>query len=209
MAAMIRETGRPVPSPSDYRLDVVNSVWGQQGYPWAQPFLDTLAKSYGAGVYLEDFIGHSEGARQTIDGWVSDAPANKINDLLPVGSIDSSTRLVLVNAIHLKLPWANPFDASQTVPSTFTKADATTVSASFMNTSDMFSYVDDGQAQIVALPLAGGQISVVIALPHGDLAAYEAGLTAGSLTPPSSGAEVSLSLPKVSFTSRRSRCRTP
>ncbi|MFI5300925.1 MAG: serpin family protein, partial [Polyangiales bacterium] len=45
--------------------------------------------------------------------------------------------------------------------------------------------------------------SVVIALPHGDLATYEASRAAGSAaiaTPPAS-ASVQLSLPKVSFTS--------
>ena len=54
---------------------------------------------------------------------------NKINDLLPPGSIDESTRMVLVNAIHLKLGWETgyAFDPSATSPGTFTKADGTTV----------------------------------------------------------------------------------
>jgi serpin B len=63
--------------------------------------------------------------------------------------------------------------------------------------------VDDGKAQIVGLPLAGGQLSVVIALPHGDLATYEQGLTAASagIAQPSSQALVQLALPKFTFTS--------
>ena len=63
--------------------------------------------------------------------------------------------------------------------------------------------MDDGQAQIVSLPLVGGSLAVVVALPHGDLATYEAGLTAGSaaLAQPSGFATVALTLPKVSFTS--------
>ena len=62
-----------------------------------------------------------------------------------------------------------------------------TVSTPFMNQSEELPYVDDGTAQIVALPLVGGQVSVVFALPHGDLATYEAGLTAATPTPRAAG----------------------
>jgi len=195
--------GQPAPSASDYQLQVVNSVWGEQTYTWNQPFLDTLAKSYGTGVRLEDFVNQPDPARQAINAWVSTETADKINDLLPPGSLDDTTRMVLVNAIHLKLPWANPFQVSETAPQTFTKAGGGTVSTPFMNQVLTTSYTDDGQAQIVGLPLAGGSLSVVIALPHGDLATYEASLGASSaaLAQPTSSTLVSLALPKISFTS--------
>ncbi|HEY3819691.1 MAG TPA: serpin family protein [Polyangiaceae bacterium] len=196
--------GQTPPDPADYQLQVVNSVWGEQTYPWATPFLTTLAKSYGAGVYLEDFVHQWDPARQAINAWVSTETNDKINDLLTPGSLDDTTRLVLVNAIHLKLPWASPFQVAATAAAPFTRADGSTVSAPFMNQTEELAYTDDGAAQIVALPLAGGQVSVVIALPHGDLAAYEAGLSASTpnaLVPPTAGQSVALSLPKVTFTS--------
>ena len=193
------ENEQPAPSASDYQLQVVNSVWGEKTYPWAQPFLTTLAKSYGTGVYTEDFVNQFEPARLAINGWVSTQTADKINDLLPQGSLDDTTRMVLVNAIHLKLPWESPFQTGATADATFTKADGSTVSAPFMNQTEELAYVDDGQAQIVAIPLVGQQLSLVIAVPHGDLATYEAGLT--SIAVPSSGANVALSLPKFNFTS--------
>ena len=198
------EMQQPAPSPDDYLFQVVNSVWGEKTYPWAQPFLTTLAKSYGTGVYLEDFINQWDPARQTINAWVSAQTGDKINNLLAPGSLDDQTRMVLVNAVHLKLPWASPFQTSATASASFTRADGSTVSASFMNQTLNVPYVDDGKAQIVALPLVGQQLSVVIALPHGDLATYEAGLTAGTpsaLAGPTAFANVQLSLPKVAFTS--------
>ena len=33
-----------------FHLRVANSIWGQQGYPFETPFLDTLALNYGAGL---------------------------------------------------------------------------------------------------------------------------------------------------------------
>jgi len=108
--------------------------------------------------------------------------AKPFQNLLPDGSIDESTRIVLVNAIHLKFPWASPFDPMATAPASFTLGDGTTVSPDFMNQTSTFSYVDDGQAQVVGLPLFGGGLAFVIALPHDgvSLSAYEASLTASS-----------------------------
>ena len=191
------------PSPADYQLEVVNSVWGERTYTWEQPFLDVMAKSYGTGVYLEDFITQPDPARLAINAWVSTATDDKINNLLPAGSLDATTRMVLVNAIHLKLPWETVFPATATAPAQFTRADASTVSASFMNETETLLYADDGQAQVVALPLSGGQIDVLIALPHGDLDAYEAGLAVGSaaLKVPSQEVQVTLALPRSTFTS--------
>jgi serpin B len=193
------ENQQAAPSADDYQLQVVNSVWGEKTYPWAQPFLTTLAKSYGTGVYLEDFVNAPDPARQDINTWVSGETSDKIQNLLPSGSLDGTTRMVLVNAVHLKMPWDSPFETSATANETFTKADGTTVSAPFMHQGEQLPYTDDGKAQIVAVPLAGNELSVVFALPHGDLATYEAGLT--SLATPTTVTDVVLSVPKLSFTS--------
>ena len=200
-----REGNVAAPSASDYTLQIVNSVWGEKTYTWAPPFLSILAESYGTGVYLQDFVTAFDQARQTINAWVSDQTSDKINNLLPAGALDASTRMVLVNAIHLKFPWLNAFDASATMPGAFSRADGTTVMPSFMNQVTTLPFADDGQAQIVSLPLSNGQVSVLIALPHQGvaLATYEAGLTTKSaaLSPPTSNAQVTLSLPKATFTS--------
>ena len=204
-----QETGQPPPCPSNYELSVVNSVWGDQSETWSPSFLAVLAQSYGTGVYppgLHPPARPGAPDHQRVE-WKRWRPRDKINDppFLPPGSIDHDTRMVLINAIHLKLAWANgnPFYPSLTAPGTFTRTDGTTVTVPLMHQTTGLSYVDDGQAQIAALPLAGGALTVVIALPHGDLETYEAALTAGSaaLSVPSGYDNVALTLPKVSFTS--------
>jgi serine protease inhibitor len=201
------------PSEGDYDLRIINEVWGEQTYSWAAPFLATMAASYGTGVYLQDFIGHADQARQTINAWVSAQTSGKILNLLPPMSIDGETRMVLVDALHLKLPWANAFEPLETTTGTFTRADGTDVAPSFMKQTQTVPYSDDGSAQIVAWPLFNGQISVVIALPDSGntLAAYEASLGANSpaFRPPQSTALVTLSLPKVTFTSPTFSLKTP
>jgi serpin B len=203
--------------PSDYQVQIVNAVWGEKAYAWESSFLDVLAQSYGTGVYLADFYSDADMARQSINAWVSCETDSKIQDLLPQGALDCSTRMVLVNAIHLKLPWELPFDPKADTMMTFTTGAGTTVMAPFMQSGDLdadgYPYVDDGQAQIVALPLggspdlpatlAGAQLAVLVALPDGDLATYESALAAGTATlhAPSPGNAHGVALPKLTFTS--------
>ena len=44
-----------------FRLNIVNAVWGQQGHPFRDSFLDVLAESYGAGVRSADFSDRAGG----------------------------------------------------------------------------------------------------------------------------------------------------
>ena len=56
----------------EFVLNVANSLWGQQGYPFLPDFLDLLAENYGAGLRLVDFKSAPEPARIAINEWVSD-----------------------------------------------------------------------------------------------------------------------------------------
>ena len=156
-------------------------------------------------MYLQDFINNFDQARLNINAWVSAKTADRINNLLPPTSLDTTTRMVLVNATHLKFPWDQPFNSYSTYASPFTRDDGAVVSATMMHGLLSVPYVDDGQAQVVSLPLSGHEVSVVIALPHPGvtLAQYEAGLKVGlaALTQPVAQSNVGLSLPKATFTS--------
>jgi serpin B len=203
--------GASAPSPSNYALEVVNSVWGEQGYPWASPFLAILAESYGTGVYVEDFAEDPAAGESAINAWVSNATDGKISPLLAPMALDNLTRMVLVNAIHVKLPWASPFQVSSTQPGKFTRGDGTTVQANLMyqafNVADSegggaAGYQKTNAGQFVSLPLAGSELSVVFALPSNDLASLTASLTKDSFSAiAATGSEVDLTVPKFTFTS--------
>ena len=69
----------------------------------SQSFLDGTRTHYKAELEAVDFMGNFEGAREKINKWVEEQTAEKIRGLLPAGSIDPLTRLVLVNAIYFKV----------------------------------------------------------------------------------------------------------
>ena len=70
----------------DFRLNIANSVWGQEGYGFLPGFLNTLALNYGDEVRTVDFRRDPEGARVRINDWVADETEEKIKDLIPSGS---------------------------------------------------------------------------------------------------------------------------
>ena len=197
----------PAPDPANFRLHVVNACWGDRTFTFEQPYLDILATDFGSGVHLADFRTQPDTERLAINAWVSQETLNRINDLIPQGAIDTTTRTVLVNAIHLKLPWNDPFLETSTKPATFTKTDGSTVSVPFMNKVGYWSYAEDDTTQAVVIPLAGLSVQLVVFLPKAtsSLAQFEDSLAQGHAAALLAGIDmawpqVSLALPKFAFT---------
>ncbi len=156
---------------TDFKLNIVNAAWTQEGYPFLQDFLDILAVHYGAGMYILNFVSDPEGSRQTINNWVAQKTEDKIKELLPQGSIDSITRLVLTNAIYFYGAWAIPFDEDLTVSGNFYLADGDVVTVPMMSFSQrtkgaetLPAVVLDGYTA-VELPYKGKEISMLILVP--------------------------------------------
>jgi serpin B len=164
-------------------LELANALWAQQGLEMGQPFLDTLAGQYGAGVDATDFAGDPDGSRAAINGWVSDVTRERIPELVPAGMIAPDTVVMLVNAIYMKAPWATPF-SEDTDDQPFHLADGTTVDVPTMHTSQAhWSAVQGDGATLVELPYAGSELSMVVVLPDEGttLADFESGLTGARL----------------------------
>ena len=157
-----------------FSLNIANALWGQQGYNIQSAFLNTLAQNYGAGMNLLDFINSTDASRVTINDWVSSQTNNRIKDLLPRGSIDIYTRLVLTNAIYFDAAWKYPFAKASTHDGTFNLLDGSTMTVPMMNDRDGFGYVKGTGYQAVELPYDGNEISMVIVLPDaGKFTAFE------------------------------------
>ena len=157
-----------------FSLNITNALWGQQGYNIQPAFLNTLAQNYGAGMNLLDFINSPEDSRVIINNWVSDQTNNRIKDLLPRGSVDIYTRLILTNAIYFDAAWKYPFAKESTQDGTFNLLDGSTVTVPMMNDRDGFGYVKGNGYKAVELPYEGNEISMVIVMPDaGKFTAFE------------------------------------
>jgi serpin B len=162
-----------------------------------QPFLDTLASKYGAGLRLVDYRNDPDGACRLIDGWVSDQTEQRIPKLLD--SLDAQTRLVLVNAIYLKAPWLNAFDEASTKDAPFTRADGSQTSVPTMAVDlNEARYASGSGWQAVEIPYLGPSLGMTIVVPD-DLASFERGLDGARFDGIVSGlqpSEVELTLPR-------------
>jgi serpin B len=160
-----------------FRLHVVNAIWGQQGFKFTQQYLDLLAQNYGAGLRVVDYVKDAEKSRQTINQWVSDQTENRIKDLLPEGSINQLTRLVLTNAIYFNAAWQSQFQKNATADGQFTLLNGSKVTVQMMKQMKSFAYAEGPNYQAVELPYDGNELSMVILLPVADqFKAFEAAL---------------------------------
>jgi serpin B len=191
------DMGKPV---TGFTLNVADSLWADKTLPIAQPFVDTLGQSYGAALRLVDFVSAAEPARTAINGWVSEQTNAKISELIPQGDVDSSTRMVLVNAIYFNAGWATPFEATATHPEAFTHLDGTAGTSTAMTQTLDTSYGQGSGWQAVELPYVGNQTSMVVLVPDsGQFAAVEKNLSGDmvqTVFSSLSSADVNVTLPK-------------
>ena len=183
-------------------LNLANDVFVQKGLALQQPFLDNLMTNYDSGVELVDFKTDSNGATTEINNWVASETNNLIPKLIPQGSLDSQTRLVLVNALYLNASWLAAFDANKTHPQAF--HGTTDVSTDFMNSTLGLNYTTGTGWAAVDIPYYGGTIVMTAVLPDsGEFDTVKASLDAAwfsNFDAMAQQQQVGLALPKFTLT---------
>jgi serpin B len=188
-----------------FRLNIANAIWGQEGYPFLDPFLDKLAMNYGAGLRVLDFVQAAEKARVTINEWVSEETEGKIEELIAQGVITPMTRLVLTNAIYFNAAWSAPFQEERTRDGAFYLLDGSEVTVPMMRKTTSYGYAEGEGYQAVELLYDGQQLSMVIVVPEsGEFEAFEGALDAermSAIVDKLDRQEVALTMPKFEFDS--------
>ncbi len=151
---------------SSFQLKAVNSLWGQDQFPFLSEFLALMARNYGTGVRLVDFKSDAsrEAARRTINDWVSQQTNQKVKDLLAQDMLNDLTRLILVNAIYFKGEWQDPFE-NGTRDASFTLSGGQQVDVPTMSRRADAPYFRGGSFQAVALPYKGDRVEMIVMLP--------------------------------------------
>jgi serpin B len=187
-----------------FQLNIANAVWGQVGLPFEEAYLATLAQQYGAGLRASDFVEQPEEARQEINDWIAEQTEERIEDILPPGAIDSTTRLVLANAIYFNAGWLFPFTADETQDGPFTLLDGSQVDVPLMrHGAARIPYGEGTNYQAVVLPYAGQGVEMLVIVPEaGHFEAVEAALNSDFLNQVRGQAQVrdvQLTMPRFEF----------
>ncbi|NXL51094.1 SPB10 protein, partial [Podilymbus podiceps] len=152
----------------NYQLKSVNQLYGEKTMPFSKEYLQLAKKYYNAEPQSVDFVGAADEIRKEINSRVEHQTEGKIQNLLPPGSLDSLTRLVLTNALYFKGNWATKFEAAATRQRPFRINMHTTKPVPMMYLSDKFNltYIESVQTDVLELPYVNNDLSMFILLPR-------------------------------------------
>lgn len=129
---------------------IANALWGKEGLQFKSAFQSQNKAFYDAQLELLNFGTPAAVAR--INKWASDNTRGLIPKV--VEQIDPQTILLLMNAIYFKGNWSDPFEASNTKPQTFHKADGTSLEHPMMSRYAKWRYAHNSEQgfQVASLP---------------------------------------------------------
>lgn len=170
------------------QLGLANRVWIEQSLKLNPQFQQVLKDSYGSEAASVDFVSKAKEVLGEVNAWAKKETHGKIEDLLPPGSVDHDTRLVLANALYFKGKWKKPFDSYITREEDFFLLDGKTIKVPMMHTSERQYVKDFSTFKALRLPYESGSdkrlFSMFILLPHekNGLADLEKALDLKTLT---------------------------
>uniref|UniRef100_A0A8D8BRE8 Neuroserpin n=2 Tax=Culex pipiens TaxID=7175 RepID=A0A8D8BRE8_CULPI len=148
-------------------VKIANKVYVMNKYSVKAGFDEVARKNFHSEAESINF-GENVIAAKTINGWVEQKTNEKIKDLISPDSLDGSTRLVLVNAIHFKGTWKQQFDPEVTKPMPFWVTATESVDVPMMMNKKHFRYGKFDELGLSALELtySDGDWSMLILLPN-------------------------------------------
>lgn len=188
-------------------LRTANALWRQKGDPFHAEFLETIRKHYSAELDALDFARDTEAARREINEWARNATEGRIRDLLAPGALDPQAALVLANAVYFKADWRYKFLLNNTGDAPFHLSSDSTVVVPRMYQRGWFGYRATEDLQVLEMPYAKGELSMLLLLPKeiDGLAELEKKLTKANLPGWTEGLQeqtVIVYLPRFKITSQ-------
>ena len=145
-------------------LYVANRLFGSTTASILNSYRTSALENYGRELELLDFATKTKQSRLRINSWIASATNDKIKDILPPGSVQISTVLVLVNAIYFKGTWKTPFNPRRT-----RKRNSTVQRQVAMMTSTQ--EVESGEdlklnCKVLKLPYADENLPMIFVVPN-------------------------------------------
>jgi len=155
---------------NNYTLHMVNRLFGSAAFEFHDQFIQETQIYFEASLERLDFVGKAEESRRHINEWVEEQTNQKIRDLLPGGTIDAQTILVIVNAIYFKALWVFPFGNKLTElgPFRLSKAQMEDVEMMHLNDEEYLNYHNSSElkCEVLELPYQGNKASMFVFLPY-------------------------------------------
>ncbi|KAF7272551.1 hypothetical protein GWI33_014670 [Rhynchophorus ferrugineus] len=184
---------------ADISLSAANKMYLGKGIVIKKAFETLAVSSFQAAAENLDFAKSTE-ATNIINHWVEEKTNEKIKDLIPLGALDASTRLVLVNALYFKGKWNTPFETYLTRKEPFHVSKTQTKQVDMMHVEDFFNYYECTKRNVkfLELPYLDDRLTMTIVLPNeiDGLASLENNIESLLTPPPYNKERVAVSMPK-------------
>lgn len=153
-----------------YDLFVANALWKRNEGKIIKSYVELITNRFGSHLEELNFCSNPEKSRKIINSWVSIITKNNINHLLPPGSIDCKTPLIITNAIYFKSDWKYKFLESETRQEIFSLSNGKSIKTDFMQLKGRFHYHHDREFNndIIEIPYKGDDLSMYVVLPAKD-----------------------------------------
>ena len=184
------------------QVSLASRVWPSTKLKLKASFLELCKETFGAVPESLDF-GDSKGARRRVNEWVSKKTNKLIPAPLPAGALDSSTELVLTNALYFKAQWESAFDPAHTRPGPFhTPSGKIEVPMMHGQLEGLFHQTSEMTA--VSLAYKGGPFAMLFVAPKNGLAECKTKLGKSLLSTVErnamgGGGKVSVTVPKFTI----------
>ncbi|XP_010684524.2 serpin-ZX [Beta vulgaris subsp. vulgaris] len=132
LVSLVFADGSPVGGP---KLSFANGVWVDQTLPLKPTFKQVVDDVYKAVSNQVDFLNKAVEVASEVNTWAEKQTSGLINELLPPGTVDNTTRLIFANAIYFKGAWSEKFDASITKEDNFHLLNGNLVKVPFMTSN--------------------------------------------------------------------------
>jgi serpin B len=152
---------------------ITNTLWTHTGMGYEAEFMEINDTYFGSNFKQVNFM-ESEKTRNDINTAIEEQTKDKIKELLPPGSIDSDTRLVLTNAVYFKDAWSSPFKKENTKEGKFYTAPQKEVPAMFMHHKGEFNGFENDVVSVLEMPYKNKNFSMMIFLPKISMEKFEA-----------------------------------
>lgn len=195
---MVMRSAAPTNGPAALR--VAQRLFGSRAASFDKGFLNLMVMVHRSPLERLDF-SRPVPAAQRINDWVASETMGRIQNLVPASAISSDTRLVLVNALHFKAPWRQPFAPGSARPEPFHLAPGSRIDVPTLSRRARCGLRQHPGFKAVAIPYEGGRFQFVMLVPDAidGLGRVESALTPELVASLASlpGVEVEVHLPKV------------
>lgn len=149
-------------------LSMANRIYSKKDFQIIERYKINLVTYFQSEIQSLDFNKTVESAA-IMNDWISNKTNNRIQNVIDSKSINSFTRLFLINTIYFKGLWSNQFDEYWTILSNFTLKDSTLIEIKMMKLfkQKLTTQTNPAGLEVVScrLPYAG-HLSMTILLPN-------------------------------------------